>query len=404
MKVKSKIKGFQLTVKVKLPSSAMIIQQELEAFSVRNFRGFMKPKSMKRSSVIYEGPVGSPLGLRLQREIGKSDFFYLIGQISDAARRLQAKGFRWDQVLWDMDCVFFNEATREACFLYLPVSEPAEPRGTIRDLVENIMYCTRPAPGPDMNFAVRFSGFLRTMQNFEPDRVDAYISQEDRSVYNLLKGVSSGFSGDISGQRPASAYPAQGYMPSSQTPYSGQGIPSSSQSAAGSQAMPASNYPDASNSGGISRNSKLSGSLAAGGPAAGGAGEVSTGFLNGQKEMETGVLQGSGEDLTGVLSGRNMVMHYPTLFRVRTRETLTIRKASFRIGAERLMDYQVTDNPAVSRNHAEISMTGPRYFIMDLHSTNGTFVNGRLLTPGIKTEISGGTRISLANEEFIFNA
>ena len=38
----------------------------------------------------------------------------------------------------------------------------------------------------------------------------------------------------------------------------------------------------------------------------------------------------------------------------------------------------VLEDPKTSRKHAEIAMYGPeRYFIRDLASTNGTFVNGR---------------------------
>jgi pSer/pThr/pTyr-binding forkhead associated (FHA) protein len=40
---------------------------------------------------------------------------------------------------------------------------------------------------------------------------------------------------------------------------------------------------------------------------------------------------------------------------------------------------------------------------MDQNSTNGTFINGRIIKAGQETEILPGDCLMLANEEFIFN-
>ena len=44
-----------------------------------------------------------------------------------------------------------------------------------------------------------------------------------------------------------------------------------------------------------------------------------------------------------------------------------------------------------------------RYYVMDQNSTNGTFINGRIIKAGQETEILPGDCLMLANEEFIFN-
>lgn len=51
------------------------------------------------------------------------------------------------------------------------------------------------------------------------------------------------------------------------------------------------------------------------------------------------------------------------------------------------------DDRNVSRNHFKIQVKGNRYFITDLYSKNGTFVEGRDLIPGIETEIKEGIPI-----------
>ena len=101
-----------------------------------------------------------------------------------------------------------------------------------------------------------------------------------------------------------------------------------------------------------------------------------------------------------VRSGR-----YPTLFRIMTQETISINKPVFRLGKERsYVDYFVTNNNAVSRSHADIITRGGRYYVIDLNSKNHTYVNDKMTTPQTETELHFGDRLTLGNEEFIFQA
>ena len=80
-----------------------------------------------------------------------------------------------------------------------------------------------------------------------------------------------------------------------------------------------------------------------------------------------------------------------------------IDKPSFRIGKEeRYCDYFVRDNNAVSRSHADIITRGSRYFIIDRHSTNKTYVDGRVIPVEREVEIFSKTKLRLANEDFTF--
>ncbi len=60
------------------------------------------------------------------------------------------------------------------------------------------------------------------------------------------------------------------------------------------------------------------------------------------------------------------------------------------------------DNDKVSRSHADIITRGNRYFIMDLNSTNRTFINGRQIPARQEVEVYNGDRLKLADEEFEF--
>lgn len=95
---------------------------------------------------------------------------------------------------------------------------------------------------------------------------------------------------------------------------------------------------------------------------------------------------------------------FPYLIREKTEEKISVNKPSFRIGAERkYVDYWVNDNSTVSRSHADILTREKRYFIIDLNSTNKTYVDGRAIPVEKKIELFDGTRIRLSNEEFVFH-
>lgn len=59
------------------------------------------------------------------------------------------------------------------------------------------------------------------------------------------------------------------------------------------------------------------------------------------------------------------------------------------------------DNPVVSRVHIRISEDIAGYFVEDLNSTNGTFINGVPLPPHQPREIHEGDQITLANIDFM---
>ena len=62
----------------------------------------------------------------------------------------------------------------------------------------------------------------------------------------------------------------------------------------------------------------------------------------------------------------------------------------------------VIRNENVSRNHAIIERSGGSFFVKDNNSTNGTYLNGKRITPNIRQELKNGDRVVFANEEYIF--
>lgn len=118
-----------------------------------------------------------------------------------------------------------------------------------------------------------------------------------------------------------------------------------------------------------------------------------------------------GTTVLGADPGRTTVLgseqldlpNYPYLIREKSGEKILVDKPSFRIGKEKkYSDYFVVDNNAVSRSHADIITKGKRYYIIDLNSTNKTYVDGRAIAIEKEVEIFNGTKLRLANEDFVF--
>lgn len=84
-------------------------------------------------------------------------------------------------------------------------------------------------------------------------------------------------------------------------------------------------------------------------------------------------------------------------------ERIDLLKEQFIIGRQQgIVDYVVQEN-AIGRMHAEISTEHGCYYIKDLNSRNGTFLNGARLIGDQKETLNHGDVIKLANLDFTFN-
>lgn len=112
---------------------------------------------------------------------------------------------------------------------------------------------------------------------------------------------------------------------------------------------------------------------------------------------ETTVLTQSAGETT--LLSRNV--NGGVLTRKRTGESIKINTESFVIGRERkTVNYCLSDNSSISRNHAKIVIRGGAAYLVDLNAPNGTFVNNVKLTPNKEVALKTGDKITLADEDF----
>lgn len=82
--------------------------------------------------------------------------------------------------------------------------------------------------------------------------------------------------------------------------------------------------------------------------------------------------------------------------------SLTVNKDEFFIGrsAEK-SDGVISYNNAIGRRHCKILHRDGRYAIVDLESSNGTYVNGTRIAPNTIVPVNNGDKIRLANSDFV---
>lgn len=91
------------------------------------------------------------------------------------------------------------------------------------------------------------------------------------------------------------------------------------------------------------------------------------------------------------------------LIRLSNQQKIMVNKSEFRIGHDVPdLAYVIDDNGAVSRRHAVILQRDGRFYMKDLRSTNGTYLDDKRIDPEVEVELYSGTRVKLADEKFEF--
>jgi pSer/pThr/pTyr-binding forkhead associated (FHA) protein len=99
------------------------------------------------------------------------------------------------------------------------------------------------------------------------------------------------------------------------------------------------------------------------------------------------------------------VVSQPTahLINTKTKEKVVINKPQFTVGRQSdSVDYGIKGSNAISRIHAVILSQGGRYYLIDLNSSNKTYINDKEIAANIEKEIGPGTRVRFADVEFVF--
>lgn len=359
MRLRAKIKENKLVVRIRLPLRSQIDQKELAFFTRKCIHGFLKPQKNTGYYMVFSGPVAIPLSERLEQPIDKYDFFYIIEQIIEAVRMLLTNELSCKKVIWNTNRVFINKATKELQLLYLPLKSLEQPDADVKSFIESVVYSAEPVDDRDTDFVARFSRFLRNTQAFDPEKVERFIRKECPKAVSMVKKQRA--DSNITDK-------TLDYLKHKEKKDEDE---------------------DPTD---LLDEDEL------------------TDLLDETQEADTALLEQTDEEATGLLDEDGTALlpdpsiHYPTLVRVRTGETITVNMPVFRIGRERgNVEYCIADNLAISRAHADIITRGDRYFVEDQNADNKTYLNGRMIPSLNEIEIINGDHLKLANEDFVFN-
>jgi pSer/pThr/pTyr-binding forkhead associated (FHA) protein len=91
----------------------------------------------------------------------------------------------------------------------------------------------------------------------------------------------------------------------------------------------------------------------------------------------------------------------PYLVRRRNGKKIPITANIFKIGKEEsYVDYCISDNPTISRSHADIIKKSDGFYVKDKGSLNHTFLNGKKLEQDVPKKLEKGCLVQLSNEVF----
>ncbi len=353
-----------MIVRCKTSFDETIDDKELDRFGRIYLRGYLRPRLIKKNVVDYSGPVGISLYERLKKPMTKRDFWFVIEQLVVAVQKLYANNLSLANLMMDLKYVYINETTKEMQFLYIPLLARQNDTDLIA-FIESIVYSVNVGDEKDNDFVSRFIYFFRSLSPFDISKIEDFVAKEDRSVVNTIKKQNAGQSGFMTNKH---AHYHEYYANK--------------------------NASDDDEATGLLNDADDATGLLSD--------DDATGLLN-DDDNATGLLNDA-DDATGLLYENNANVHYPTLFRILTEETISVNKPVFRLGKEKsYVDYFVTNNIAVSRSHADIITRNNGYFVKDLNSKNHTYINGQELPVQCETEIFDGDKLRLGNEEFIFN-
>ena len=106
--------------------------------------------------------------------------------------------------------------------------------------------------------------------------------------------------------------------------------------------------------------------------------------------------------VTNTQDQMNGIPRIACLTRVSTGEAFPVNSRIYRIGRREDLEGTVRGNPGVGRIHAVITYEENAFFLQDNKSVNGTKLNGKALKQGQKVFLPQASKITLADEDFLF--
>ncbi len=368
-KIKVSIKKNQITVKSKLDKTEGINGRDIQVFQSKLIRGLMRPVVESERVIAYTAPMGITLEKYLKSGITKNDFFLVLAQTIEMIKKVERNNFDVNNIVLNLQHVFINVMTKEVSFIYQPI---VNSKATVNlfGFLYKIAEVAVLSWQDDAIVVPKFVNFIKGMAYFSTLTIENYILKEYPEVYKQVQRTKDGHSQILNGKK----WEAD----SGNIAYTGQQTGWQKGQMGGNGQYYPMDEPDTA----LLEE------------------EEQTALLC-EEEEQTALLNDDDYEATTLLEP--VIVKKPYLIRVNTQERADVTKDVFMVGKEqRSVDFYVSGNSAVSRQHAEIITRNECYFIKDNNSTNKSYVNDTVVPAGVEVEIQNGDKIVLANEPFEF--
>ncbi|MFP7201383.1 FHA domain-containing protein [Lysinibacillus halotolerans] len=392
-------------VTAKLVESEDINQRQLEM--INHHQKFIAGRyeiTKKYSQLIFEVNQMLPLKIYLKRIIWKHQFFKIVEELIEIVKGSEEIHSNPENILLDFDYVFINPTTMEMQAILLPLVNNHNPL-SVKGFFQEFLHQCLLASTENHDYTTRYFEFFKNNQPFSLQRFERMffeISGKSMELVNEDKVV----------QKPVPKEPVSiAYNPIQRNKDLNKQREAftTNKSVTSLQEMPPKTIFCMECGTSLVPSAKFC--ISCGHPVKV-VPPVAHTFVSLNEESstetfsETTVL-GNSDELEGttVLGSEELerdIVAY--LQRKSTQEKVIIDRDEFKIGKDPSQcDFVISDNKAISRYHAKIIRRNNRFYIVDCHSTNKTFVEGLAILPESEMEIFAGTNLKFGNEEFLFS-
>ncbi len=306
----------------------------------------------------------------LRNPLNKQTFALLLKSIIDNINSLQQAYFNYQYVLLDINRVLVNPSTNKVYFIYVPI-QSFDTHTSLKELLTEIIKNATFSNMEDNSYVRDYIRIINSGINFSVFELEEYINS-----------ISSGVGKGVNVQKVVCPR-CNNIIPKGMTYCLDCGTKILEQ-----------------------RTQKRSAIY----DPAGGNSYVSSGFnqescqdLSYNDVYQSSVEKSPNLPKEQVNPFSDSILKGIYLVRKKNGEKIPINKTRFLLGKDKQhCDYSIIGNTAISRAHAEIISYNNHYFIVDKNSTNKTFVNDSEIPPDANIEIWSGTKIRLADEDFVF--
>lgn len=323
----------------------------------------------------------------LKQTMGKEEVLKLLSTIIEAYKLLKSTGVNEKYLYLNLDYIFVDFVTRDISFLCIPEDRKLDGNKSLREFLKDLLMSIAYKEEEDIYYIAKLVVYISNNCSIEVENFEELVLSLKEAKIRQSQPQVTMTSGTVTTPTPAVAPVSAG---AARAAFTAPPMPHSvrEETIQGSQPKPI--------------------KLEAAKPAP--SGSLIANREIGEHDETTVLMTPSGTLKEPVKQKRGLFQRNvekkptPVLIRVKNQEKIMINKNVFRIGKSKTdADYTVEDNVAISRVHAIIHKRDGACYIKDNDSTNNTYVNGNILKGENEQLLIKGTKVSLADEEFVFD-